>query len=152
FNSGDRADNPIVPMEEARRHREIEAKWKTELDAARESVAEFKKKHAGLARKIAIDRLKISDAEKAILKENPDSEAGRKLAAKFVEELKVPEKDDRELLSKKDRDEWAACAATVKAIEARKPKPLPAAFGFKDFGPQPRETFLLARGDFHARS
>src|SRR5262249_53421068 len=39
-----------------------------------------------------------------------------------------------------------------KAVEACKPKALPTAFAFADFGPEPRETFLLARGDFHAKS
>ncbi len=37
-------------------------------------------------------------------------------------------------------------------MEARKPKPLPTAFAFADFGAKPRETFLLARGDFRAKS
>jgi hypothetical protein len=37
-------------------------------------------------------------------------------------------------------------------VEARKPKPLPTALAFADFGPKPRETFLLARGDFRAKS
>ena len=37
-------------------------------------------------------------------------------------------------------------------MEAGKPKPLPTALGFADFGARPRETFLLARGDFRAKS
>jgi hypothetical protein len=37
-------------------------------------------------------------------------------------------------------------------VEARKPKALPTAFGFADFNANPRETFLLARGDFRAKS
>lgn len=82
FNGGDRAQVPLAPLEEVRRQRETEAKWKGEMDAA---------------------------------KKKSDNEA-------------------------------------IKATEARKPKPLPTALGFADFGNEPRETFLFARGDFHAKS
>ena len=35
---------------------------------------------------------------------------------------------------------------------SRKPKALPTALAFADFSAKPRETFLLARGDFRAKS
>src|SRR6185436_9281363 len=47
---------------------------------------------------------------------------------------------------------WDSRAAALKQVEARKPRALPTAFGFADFGAQPRETFLLARGDFRSKS
>ena len=40
----------------------------------------------------------------------------------------------------------------MKAVEARKPEALPTALAFADFSAKPRETFLLARGDFRAKS
>jgi len=39
----------------------------------------------------------------------------------------------------------------LKLLQARKPQPLPEALAFADFGPTPRETHLLARGDFRAQ-
>ncbi len=81
FNSGDRAEIALAPLDEARRNRDALAKWKGELDAAKKA---------------------------------------------------------------KDTNE-------IKAVEARKPKALPTAFGFADFSGQPRENFLLARGDFRSK-
>ena len=81
FNGGDRAEVPLVPLEEARRHREAEARWGEELGAAKK----------------------------------------------------------------------AADTKAIKAVESRKPKPLPTALAFADFETTPRETFLFDRGDFHSK-
>ncbi len=81
FNGGDRAEVPLVPLEEARRHREAEAKWGEEFGAAKK----------------------------------------------------------------------AADTKAIKAVESRKPKPLPTALAFADFESTPRETFLFDRGDFHSK-
>ncbi|HKS37727.1 MAG TPA: DUF1553 domain-containing protein, partial [Verrucomicrobiae bacterium] len=90
--------------------------------------------------------------EKALLKNDTDSKEAKKLADKFSKELKVEDKDYRPFLSDEQRAEWDARDKALKDVEARKPKPLPTALAFADFGPKPRETFLLARGDFRAKS
>jgi hypothetical protein len=66
--------------------------------------------------------------------------------------LKVEARHLRPFLSAEHRAEWDTREKQFKAVEARKPKPLSTALGFADFGPVPRETFLLARGDFRAKS
>jgi hypothetical protein len=156
FNGGDRAEVPLAPLEEARRHRETETKWKQEFDAAKKEYEEWiqqeRKPHEMAARDAKIDALKITEDEKAQLKSDPNSSKARELAKKFSKELKAEDKDFRQFLSEAERGEWDAREKTLKALEARKPKPLPTAFGFADFGPKPRETFLLARGDFRAKS
>src|SRR5213078_2948232 len=86
------------------------------------------------------------------LKNLPDSKEGKELAEKFSKELKVEGKDFRPLLSEEQRAEWDAREKALKALEARKPEAPPTALAFADFSAKPKETFLLARGDFRAKS
>jgi hypothetical protein len=156
FNGGDRAQVPLAPLEEVRRHREAEAKWQGEFELARKRSDDWEKEarklHETSARHAAIDTLKLSEDEKTLLKAEPGSKAAKELAKKFSHELKIERKHLRPLLTTEERAEWEAREKALTAVEARKPKPLPTALGFADFGPKPRETFLLARGDFRAKS
>jgi hypothetical protein len=156
FNGGDRAEVPLAPLAEVRRHREIEKKWKAEFDLATREMSEWRKEMAKrrktLAHQAKIDSLKLKAEEKELLKANPDSAEAKDLAKKFAKELKLEDKDYREFLSNEERDEWDLREKKLKEIEARKPEPLKTALAFADFGPEPRETFLLARGDFRAKS
>jgi hypothetical protein len=156
FNGGDRAQVPLAPLEEARRHHETETQWKHEFEATKKSwdqwLQQTRKPHEVAVREAKIDALKITDDEKALLKNEPDSAKAKELAKKFSKELKVEEKDIRQVLSEPERADWDSRENALQAVEARKPKPLPTAFGFADFGPKPRETFLLTRGDFRAKS
>ncbi|HTD65716.1 MAG TPA: PSD1 and planctomycete cytochrome C domain-containing protein [Candidatus Limnocylindria bacterium] len=156
FNGGDRAEVPLAPIEEVRHYREAEAKWKTEFDAAKKRLddweKEARKRHETAARHIKIGALKISDEEKALLKNNRETKEAKELARKFSKELKVEDKELRPFFSDEERAEWDSREKAFKGAEARKPNPLPAAYGFADYGAKPRETFLLARGDFRAKS
>jgi hypothetical protein len=156
FNGGDRAEVPLAPLQQVASYRESEAKWKDELEKAKKRFGDWlidaKKPHETAARHAKIDALKIGDAEKTLLKDNADSKEAKELAKKFSEQLKVEDKDFRPLLSDEQRSEWDLREKALKEVNARKPKPLPTAYGFADFGEKPRETFLLARGDFHSKS
>ena len=97
---------------------------------------------------------------RAILEHNRDEEKEhasmvlewiRRKDPKFSKELKVEDKNFRPLFSEEERAEWDSHEKAFKAVEARKLKALPTAYGFADFGAKPRETFLLARGDFRAK-
>jgi Protein of unknown function (DUF1553)/Protein of unknown function (DUF1549) len=156
FNGGDRAEVPLAPLEEVRRHRVAQEGWKEEHDLEKQRLdnwlKEIRKLHEPAARHAKIDALKVSDDEKALLKTDPDAKAAKELAKKFSKELTVEDKDFRPFLSEAERAEWDSREKAFKAVEARKPKALPTAYGFADFGAKPRETFLLARGDFRAKS
>src|SRR5262249_53331882 len=104
------------------------------------------------ARAAKVNALKASQAEKALLQDEPNSPQARELAKKFAKELKVEDKDLRPFFSDPERHEWDALNEAVQTLERRKPKPLPAALAFADFSPKPHQTFLLARGDFRAQS
>ncbi|PYK99387.1 MAG: hypothetical protein DME19_08800 [Verrucomicrobia bacterium] len=150
------AEVSLAPLEEVRRYREAEAKWKGEFDTAQRHLddwlKEAKKPHETAARQAKIDALKTSDDEKALLKNDPEGKKAKDLAGKFSKELKVEDKDFRPLLSDEDRADWDGREKALKAVEARKPEALPTALAFADFGAKPRETFLLTRGDFHKKS
>jgi mono/diheme cytochrome c family protein len=156
FNGGDRAEVPLAPLEEVRRYREAHGKWKKEFDGVKkrfdEFVAKARKSHENAARHVKIDALKISDEEKTLLKENADSKEAKTLAKKFSKDLEVKDRDCRRLLSDEERVEWDTREKAFKEAEGRKPKELPTAYAFADFSAKPRETFLLARGDFRAKS
>jgi hypothetical protein len=152
FNGGDRAQVPLAPLEEVRRHREVEARWKGEFDVAKKRwedwLKEAKKPHETAVRHAKIDGLKISDEEKHLLKSDPQAKEAKELEKKFSKELKVEDKDYRPFLSAEERGEWDTREKVLKSAEARRPKALPTALGFADFGAKPRET----RGDFRAKS
>jgi len=156
FNGGDRAQVPLVPLEEARRYREAEAKWKTDLEAVKkplqERLAGIRKAHGTAARNAKIDALKTGDEEKTLLKNEPESKRAKELAGKFSKDLKVEDKDYRGLVSDAERADWDKLERGVKEVEARKPAPLPRALAFADFSAKAPETFLLARGDFRSRT
>ena len=156
FNSGDRAQVPLAPLSEVRGHREAEAKWTVERELAKKRLDDWRKEaqksHEVAARSAKVDGLKISEDEKSLLKNDPGSKRGKELAKKFSKELEVEDKDLRPFLSQEERVEWDARLKVLQAVEARPPKPLPTALAFADFDAKPRATFLLARGDFRARS
>lgn len=156
FNGGDRAQVPLAPLDQARRYREAEAKWKAEFDAAKKPLDEqldgIRKAHKASARIAKIDTLKISDEEKALLRNNPDDKRAKELAEQFSKELKIVDKDYRKFASDSELAEWDKREREFKAVESRKPEALPTALAFEDFDAKPRETFLLARGDFRSRT
>lgn len=156
FNGGDRAELPLVPLADAQRHRAAEGKWQDELNQAKRRRDDWSKEklkpHEQAARLAKIAALNLSDTERALLQDTPDAKEAKELAKLFTKELKVEDKDLQAFLSEADRHEWEQRVTALKAVEARKPAPLPAAFGFADHGPRPDENFLLARGDFRAKS
>jgi hypothetical protein len=156
FNGGDRAEVPLAPLEEVRRYRASQKQWKSDHDHAKNKWDEFfkeiKKKYEEPARQTKIDALKIGDAEKALLKSKTGGDQARELSKKYSKELKLETKDYRPFLTESEVSEWVEREKSVKDADAEMPAPLPTALAFADFGPKPRETFLLARGDFRNKS
>jgi hypothetical protein len=127
-----------VEFEAARKHRDD---W----------VKAMRKSHEVELRHTKIDASKISEEEKAILRTNATSPQAKELENKFSKELKLEDKEFRALLSADEVREWDLREKALKTAETHKPKALPSALGFADYGIKPRETFMLARGDFRAR-
>ena len=156
FNGGDRAELPLATRDAVEQHRKAQKLWENELQDAqnplKDSIAKARSMHETKARHAKIDILDLTDTEKAILRDESESKEAKNLAKRFSKQLRVDDNDLRPFLSEEERIRWDTLRNAVREIEQRKPLPLPTAFGFADFGPEPRETFLLARGDFHAKS
>lgn len=155
FNGGDRKDVPLASPEEAQAHREAVAKWQKEFDQAKTKrdqwLKEESKSVAGKVRNEKIAKLSASDGEKILLRESPDDEKAKKLAVKFRKELKVSDEELIAALDDERRKRWEELVLEVDQVESRRPKDLPVAFAFADFGPEPKETWFFKRGDFLAR-
>jgi hypothetical protein len=85
-------------------------------------------------------------------------ESARKELASWLAEQRKPflkgnmkDADYRPLFSEAQRARWDALAAAVKTIEYNPPPSIPTALAMADSGPNPRESWLLDRGDFHRR-
>ncbi|MGI8602590.1 MAG: DUF1549 and DUF1553 domain-containing protein [Verrucomicrobiales bacterium] len=156
FNSGNRAEVPLAPPDRVRSHRESTARWKAESDAAKlgleECLKALRQRHKSVALHRKIDSLKITEHDKTLLKTDAESERAKELAAKFAKELKIEDNDYGPLMSEDERRDRATLERELKVIEARKPKPLPTVLAFADYEAKPRETWLLARGDFHVKT
>jgi len=153
FNAGDRAEVPLLPRAEAAQRRDAERTWKGRLDAARKELdawlAEQKKPLTQQLRNARIDALPLGEPEKALLRDSPADPKARELARKYEKNLRVEDRDYRPLLTEAQQNRWDVLATAVRRIEAEKPAPIPTALAMADFGAQPRETWLLDRGDLH---
>ena len=155
FNAGERSESPLVPWAQAVEFRQHESRWKSEFDAAEKrfkAAEKLKKEREATLRSGLVDKLPISDREKALLKGKPNDTAAKELATKWADALRISDQQVRALLSADEAAELDTSSKLLKELKAHRPEPLPTAFGYADTGPVPRETFLLPRGDFHIRS
>lgn len=156
FNGGDRSLVPLAPLEVAQRQRAAEARWREQHEPAKKRMDDFmariRKSYGRSLRQAKIEGLRIPDSEKALLLKESENPQARELARKYAKELSTADKDYLGCVTELERSEWNDLERALKAAEQAKPKPLPTALAFADFGPAPRETFLMSRGDFRARS
>ena len=155
FNSGDRAEVPLGSRAEVRMYRQAEAEWRNAHDLIRNRLDEWlaaeKKPFAKTLRDARIDALPVDHASKTMLKSEPDSARAKELFQKHQKALKLGDDDFRKVFSPEQLSRWDAMAKEIQASEARKPPPLPAALAMRDFGAEPRETWLFDRGDIYAK-
>ena len=156
FNGGDRAEVPIVSPDAVAKHEKALAAWQKDYDRAtneREAwLQDGRQQVATQIRDERVRRLDITDDEKRLLRESPDAPRAKKLADRFKEQLRINDEDIVSALSPEAQAKWKAIEGRIEAISARKPKELPKAFAFADFGPEPTETWFFERGDFMARN
>jgi hypothetical protein len=156
FNGGDRAEIPLATLSEVARARGVESAWRSAYEPVKarqaERVKAARKAHGAAARAAKIRSLDLDEAGKRLLESSPETPEARKLAGKFSKQLEVPDREIRGFLTEEEKVVWDSDVKEMAALELRRPVPLPTALGFADFGPEPRETFLLARGDFRAKS
>jgi Protein of unknown function (DUF1553)/Protein of unknown function (DUF1549)/Planctomycete cytochrome C len=142
----------LTTRAEASRYREQEVQWNERLKAAQMGLNDWlageKQPHTNSLRSAKIDALPIGDAEKALLKEQPDSDAAKKLAKQHEKALQISDDDYRRAFSDEQRSRWEAFKGEVSAVERSKPARPPTALAIIDRKPEPEPTWLLNRGDF----
>jgi mono/diheme cytochrome c family protein len=156
LHSGDRADVPLGARAEIERTSRARAEWDKQRRAAE---GDFKQWLDGQRtaleprlRAAKIDRLPISDAEKALLKGSPDSAEAKQLRKKHEKALAITNDEVRNAADDASRRRGEELAGRLAALKKEEPKALPHAFAFKDMGPKPAASWLFRRGDFHDRA
>jgi uncharacterized protein DUF1553 len=114
-------------------------------------LTEQKKPHAVPLRNAKIDALAISDLDKSLLKEQPDSEAGKKLAKQHEKALVISDDDYRRAFSDAERRQWNALKEETEIVKRSEPQRPPTALAIVDSQATPEPTWLLERGDFYAK-
>lgn len=156
FTSGDRAEVPLVSPEEEKRHQQKVADWRRSYDEAVKErdqwLKEARKPVEERLRRERIASLEISDTDKQMLLESSQEPSAKKLAERFKKQLVLSDSDYVAALPEQSRQRWKAFNQYISEIKKREPNPLPLAYAFSDFGPEPEETWFFERGNFLARN
>jgi hypothetical protein len=122
---------------------------KTAEDALKKWADGQRAKIGPQLRAAKIAKLPLSDAEKTLLRNKPDTSEAKALAKKNEKALTVSDDEVRKAADDAARKRWDELAAELAAVRGREPKALPTALAFRDKGGKPAESFLFRRGDYH---
>jgi len=114
-------------------------------------LAKQKEPHEEALRRIKIDGLTISDSDKIVLKEQPDSEQGKRLSQSQAKQLKLTDDDFRSVFTREQREQWSAMQQKLDQADRARPQPPPTALAITEASREPQPTWLLARGDFYSK-
>jgi mono/diheme cytochrome c family protein len=156
LHSGDRAEVPLGTRAEVEASRRAKGDWERQRTAAESRLKEWldgqKKALEPLLRRQKIDRLPLTDAEHALLRDQAESAEAKALAKKHEKALAITDADWRGAMDDAARRQWDELAGEVMAIREREPPSPPVALAFRDFGAKPAASWLFRRGDFHDRT
>jgi cytochrome c553 len=114
-------------------------------------LSEQKKPHTEVLRRIKIDALAISDSDKQLLKDQPESEQGKQLAKSHAKKLDISEKEYRKVFTPQQREHWDALKQDLEQVNRTRPTPPSKALAITESSHEPQTTWLLTRGDFYAK-
>lgn len=114
-------------------------------------LAEQQKPHKDPLRRKKIEALSISDSDKKILKEQPDSEQGKRLSRTYAKQLELADNDFRSVFTQEQRDQWDALKRELDQANGSRPQAPTKALAITEASREPQETWLLARGDFYSK-
>jgi hypothetical protein len=140
---------------EVRKYKSEKAAWDGKLKAGQKKLddwlAEQKKPHVVEVRAAKIEALTINDDDKKTLKEQADSEAGKKLAKKFEKSLTTSDEDFRKVFTDEQKAKWDELKKEVEAVKKAEPAKPQTALAIVDTKTEPEKTYLLDRGNFYAK-
>jgi hypothetical protein len=145
----------LTTRDKADRYRAADARWQEEHKAALAKrddwLAKAQQPHRESLRQKKIDSLPVSDQQKKLLKDEPDSDAAKRLARQHQKALQLTDVDFREVFTAEERRTWDALNAELAGVQRRKPPSPPTSLAIVDVKSEPQPTWLLERGDFYAR-
>lgn len=145
----------LATRAEVSQYRELDAQWNKRRKAAENALtvwlSEQKSPKLAALQNAKIDALAISKEEKATLTEKPDSDAGKKLAAKHRKAIALADDDYRQGFNDDQRRRWENLKNERDAAQRNQPTRPPTALAIIDKKPEPEPTWLLERGDFYAK-
>ena len=159
-HNGDRAEVPLAPQAEVAEFARLHSAWEKEYKPVEKRLNDWLEEAKQPLEKSLlsskIDALKISDEEKALLHNQigngrPGDGAAKKLAQKHAKALKITDDEFRRHMTDEQRLRWDELSAAVQQLRKREPQAPPTAFAFRDFGPEPKTTWLFQRGDYYDR-
>jgi hypothetical protein len=156
FTSGDRAEVPLVAPEKVAEHNKAVTRWEKAQDQVEQKRDRwFKETIQSVEARLREERvrgLNISDAEKRLLIDQPEESRAKQIAYRFKKALTISNEAYLETLPVEAQERWEEFRAEVVSVSKQKPEPLPMAYAFADFGPEPAETWFFERGNFMARN
>jgi hypothetical protein len=156
LHSGNQAEVPLGTRAEIDRDTRARAEWDQKRKAAENDLKKWLDgQRAALVprlRAAKIDRLPVADAEKALLRDKPDSSEAKGLAKKHQRALTVTDEEVRNAAGAAARRRGDELAGELAALKKHEPKAISFALAFKDMGPKPAASWLFRRGDFHDRT
>jgi len=156
LHSGDRADVPLGARSEIERTTRARSEWDKQRKAAEIDLKKWlEDQRTALEprlRAAKIERLPITDAEKTLLRDAPDSADAKQLLKKHERDLAITDDAVRNAADDAARQRAEQLAGRLAALKKEEPKTLAHAFAFKDKGPKPAASWLFRRGDFHDRA
>lgn len=150
-----RGNVPLASREDVAKFHKEEAEWKSRVTPLQKQLdswlVEQKKLYEEQIRNKKIDSLAISSADKTVLKEQPDSELGKKLGRTHAKMIKLTDDDFRSVFSQSQREQWDKLKEAIDEANRSQPKPLPTALAITEANREPQEAWILARGDFYSK-
>lgn len=156
FHTGKRQEVPLGSRSELQKYDEAKGMWDQRVRQAESALqtwlTEQRKPLDPKLREEKIAALKAADEEKTILLEQPDSEAGKKLAKKHEKALAISNDDLKRIMSDEQRRKWDELAAAVNQAKQGQPAAPPKAYAFRDTSAEPAATWLFHRANYYDKS
>ncbi|QEL17975.1 PSD1 and planctomycete cytochrome C domain-containing protein [Limnoglobus roseus] len=156
LHSGNRAEVLLGTRVEVERTTRVRAAWEKKRKDAEGDLKTWREgQRAVLGPKLRaakFDTLPISDADKKLLRDNPDSPEAKALAKKHERAIAVTDDEVRAAADDAARRHEQELAGRLADLKKDEPPAGPSALAFKDFGPKPAASWLFRRGDFHDRT
>ncbi|MHB1425625.1 MAG: PSD1 and planctomycete cytochrome C domain-containing protein [Gemmataceae bacterium] len=153
LHSGSRIEAPLGSRAEIERANQARADWNKQRKAAESALKTWvdgqRAKVGPRLRAARIAKLPISDAEKSLLRDKPESAGAKALAKKHEKALSVSNDEVRKATDAAARKQWDELAQDLDAVRKRAPNALPTSLAFRDKGGKPADSWLFRRGDFH---